>query len=101
MKRSERVCLLLVLVGAVLLAGNVAAAQVYLPERPPAPSEYGKVILDSSSSGPGAVVFDHWLHRSKFTCRLCHVDIGFAMQAKATGITGRHEPRRLPLRRLS
>ena len=88
MGRSESGRLLLTLVGAVLLAGNVASAQVYLPERPPAPSEYGKVILDSSSSvGPGAVVFDHWLHRSKFTCRLCHVDIGFAMQAKATGIT--------------
>jgi len=46
------------------------------------------VILDTdaSKSGPGAVVFDHWLHRSKFTCRLCHVDIGFAMAAKGTGI---------------
>jgi c(7)-type cytochrome triheme protein len=33
------------------------------------------------------VVFDHWLHRARFTCRLCHVDIGFAMQANGTGIT--------------
>jgi c(7)-type cytochrome triheme protein len=32
------------------------------------------------------VVFDHWLHRAKFTCRLCHVDIGFAMKTGATGI---------------
>ena len=32
------------------------------------------------------VVFDHWLHRAKFTCRLCHVDIGFAMKANETGI---------------
>jgi len=32
------------------------------------------------------VVFDHWLHRAKFTCRLCHVDIGFAMKAEATDI---------------
>ncbi|MGB8325441.1 MAG: c(7)-type cytochrome triheme domain-containing protein, partial [Candidatus Acidiferrum sp.] len=31
-------------------------------------------------------VFDHWLHRSKFTCKVCHVDVGFAMEAKATGI---------------
>ncbi len=35
----------------------------------------------------GPVVFDHWLHRSMFTCRVCHVDVGFAMQAKATGIS--------------
>ena len=32
------------------------------------------------------MVFDHWLHRAKFTCRLCHVDIGFAMVAEATDI---------------
>ena len=31
--------------------------------------------------------FDHWLHRSKFTCRVCHVDIGFAMEAKGTKVT--------------
>ena len=64
-----------------------ASAQIYLPQRPPEPSEYGKVILDNySSAGPGPVVFDHWLHRSMFTCRVCHVDVGFAMEAKATGI---------------
>jgi c(7)-type cytochrome triheme protein len=68
----------LVLLGSV---GTRVMAQV------PA-SEYGQVVLDkySSKAGLGAVTFDHWLHRSKFTCRLCHVDIGFAMQANATGI---------------
>ena len=49
---------------------------------------YGRVVLDkySSKAGIGPVTFDHWLHRTKFTCRLCHVDIGFAMQANATDI---------------
>ncbi len=32
------------------------------------------------------MVFDHWRHRSRYTCRLCHVDIGFAMTANGTGI---------------
>jgi hypothetical protein len=51
-------------------------------------TEYGKVILDTySTTEPGAVVSDHWLHGSMFTSRLCHVDIGFAMEAKAPGIT--------------
>jgi len=56
-----------------------------------APADYGKVKLDtySSKAGLGPVVFDHWLHRSKFTCRLCHVDIGFAMKAGASGIQAR------------
>jgi c(7)-type cytochrome triheme protein len=40
----------------------------------------------SEKNGMAPVVFSHWLHRSKFTCRLCHVDIGFAMQANGTAI---------------
>lgn len=54
----------------------------------PNPLTYGGVTLDPVSPSKKAPVrFDHWLHRSQFTCRLCHVDIGFAMQANATGIT--------------
>jgi c(7)-type cytochrome triheme protein len=56
-------------------------------KRRPLPPEYGRVVLDP---GPGGrlppVVFDHWLHRASYTCRLCHVDLGFAMKAGATGI---------------
>jgi c(7)-type cytochrome triheme protein len=71
----------------IILTASVFG-QVYLPPPPPKqPSDFGKVILNKhASTGPGPVVFDHWLHRSKFTCRLCHVDIGFAMEANATGI---------------
>jgi len=73
-----------------MLAENSALTQIYLPQPPPPTSYYGQVVLDShASAGPGPVIFDHWLHRSKFTCRLCHVDIGFAMQANATGISAR------------
>ena len=60
----------------------------YLENIPP-PEFYGKVILDNFSrkSGVDPVVFDHWLHRAKFTCRLCHIDVGFAMEAGATMVT--------------
>jgi c(7)-type cytochrome triheme protein len=86
-RRNERGLLRLVLACGILLLAYIAPAQIYLPKPAPEPSEYGKVILDNySGAEPGAVVFDHWLHRSKFTCRVCHVDVGFAMQAKATGI---------------
>ncbi|MGE5699008.1 MAG: c(7)-type cytochrome triheme domain-containing protein [Deltaproteobacteria bacterium] len=52
------------------------------------PHEYGRVILNnfSGSAGIAPVEFDHWLHRAMFTCRLCHVDIGFAMEGGATKI---------------
>ena len=88
--RNERRLSLIVLVCGSLLLACIASAQIYLPKAPPEPSLYGKVVLDShSTTGPGPVVFDHWLHRSKFTCTLCHVDIGFAMKANSTGISAR------------
>jgi len=53
------------------------------------PSEYGRVVINnySEKSGMAPAVFDHWLHRSMYTCRLCHIDIGFAMEAGGTNIT--------------
>jgi len=89
MRTNEHGRSLVVLICGVSLLTALGHGQIYLPKSAPAqPSDFGKVILDNYSSpdGPGPVVFDHWLHRSKFTCRLCHVDIGFAMEAKATGI---------------
>jgi c(7)-type cytochrome triheme protein len=55
----------------------------------PPPHRYGRVVLSNRSGKAAfaAVVFDHWLHRAMFTCRLCHVDIGFAMEAGSTGVT--------------
>ncbi len=54
-----------------------------------APDEYGKVIIANYSerAGLAPVVFEHWVHRARYTCRLCHVDIGFAMAKGATAIT--------------
>jgi len=54
----------------------------------PIPREYGSVIIRnfSEQAGLAPVRFDHWLHRAFYTCRLCHVDIGFAMEANATKI---------------
>ena len=87
-RRSEHWRHIIKLAGGLYLLGNLAVAQIYLPKAPPPPADYGRIIFNSTSkTGPGPVIFDHWLHRAKFTCRVCHVDIGFAMQANATGIT--------------
>jgi len=47
---------------------------------------YGRVVIGNYSpkSGMAKVVFDHWLHRAQFTCRVCHVDIGFLMEGGGT-----------------
>jgi len=55
----------------------------------PRPYAYGSVVIDnfSSAAGISPVTFDHWLHRARYSCRLCHVDLGFAMQAGGTEIS--------------
>jgi c(7)-type cytochrome triheme protein len=65
-----------------------APAQTGVKKRRPLPPEYGRVILGQNVDRPeqAPVVFEHWIHRSMFTCRVCHVDIGFAMKTNASGI---------------
>ena len=67
---------------------GIAFAQTGVKKRRPLPYEYGRVVISNYSEGArmAPVVFEHWLHRAKFTCRLCHVDIGFAMKAETTDI---------------
>jgi len=59
------------------------------PRRKTEPHEFGTIVMNNFSEKKfiAPVVFKHWLHRSKYTCRLCHVDIGFAMKTGETGIT--------------
>ncbi len=73
----------------VLLYALVNAETFGVKKRMPRPDEYGNVVIDNYSTKKhiAPVVFNHWLHRAKYTCRLCHVDIGFAMKAGGTGIT--------------
>ena len=51
------------------------------------PAEYGNIVLDNKT-GEGkampAVVFPHWWHRTQFTCKVCHLELGFPMKAGET-----------------
>jgi len=80
-----------VLMLLVVAAGfSLARAETFgVKKKRPKLSEFGQVVIDNGSSAKkqAAVVFPHWVHRARFTCRLCHVDLGFAMTAGATGIT--------------
>lgn len=59
-------------------------------QKRPLSGEYGNVIMNNFSVNKNiaAVVFKHWLHRAKYTCRVCHLDIGFAMEVNETRVTG-------------
>jgi c(7)-type cytochrome triheme protein len=72
---------------AVVLLVAVALETPGMPM--PGPAEFGRVILERSAQKAKVppVAFDHWRHRARFTCRLCHVDVGFAMRAGTSEIT--------------
>ncbi len=82
--------LTIILVATAALAWTTATAGTFgKRKRRPKPHEYATTLIDNGSTAEGiaAVEFPHWLHRSKYTCRLCHIDIGFAMTAGETEIT--------------
>jgi len=51
--------------------------------------KYGNVVMrkNCKQAGMAPVVFAHWSHRSRYTCRVCHQELGFAMRSGDTGIT--------------
>lgn len=50
---------------------------------PGARAEYGDVVMNNYSTAANMrpVVFPHWFHRVRFTCKACHADLGFKFQA--------------------
>jgi len=78
----------LLITGLLVFIIGIAFAETGVKKRRPLPYEFGRVVINnySEASRLSPVVFDHWLHRAKFTCRVCHVDIGFAMTTELTDI---------------
>ena len=72
----------------ILLAPGTAFPQWDLPRNLP-PDEYGTVLIDRTAEKNGVkpVVFSHWVHRRKHTCRVCHFEIEFNFKANTTEIT--------------
>jgi len=62
------------------------------------PEHYGNVIMRDRAvaKGMAPVVFSHWSHRTRYTCKVCHVELGFGMPRGTSGISrggnlaGRH-----------
>lgn len=78
---------LVLIVGVLIASAGVAlSAAPGVKKKKPKPYEYGNVTINnfSTQAGLNPVLFEHWVHRGKFTCRLCHVDIGFGMKAGET-----------------
>ncbi len=79
---------LLFAVVLLLIGLGVAWAGGGVKKKKPLPYAYGTVSINnfSQQAGMPPVIFEHWLHRQYYTCRLCHVDIGFGMTTGSTKI---------------
>ena len=46
-------------------------------------AEYGDVVMNNYSDAAGMrpAVFPHWFHRIRFSCKVCHADLGFKFKA--------------------
>lgn len=80
---------LLTAILCTVLLGGIAIAQTGVKQKRPKVYEYGSLLVLPLSGVKPAMppaVFDHWVHRAKYTCRLCHADIGFSMKRGATDI---------------
>ena len=83
------VLLFLVWIGACSVDGPVSDQKFFALAPLPSPHEYGDVVIDHASreAGEDAVVFSHWSHRALYTCRVCHFELPFAMEANGSGIS--------------
>lgn len=54
----------------------------------PARAEYGDVVINNYAEAAGMrpVIFPHWFHRMRFTCKVCHADLGFKFKAGGSDI---------------
>lgn len=68
---------------ALIALAALAIAGALGGHAPAARAEYGDVVMNNHSEAAGMrpVVFPHWFHRVRFTCKVCHADLGFKFQA--------------------
>jgi c(7)-type cytochrome triheme protein len=81
---------IIIMAGLVVLVGAIAAetGDFELPEQQPF-YQYGNILIDriSSLNNVPSVSFSHWRHRLKYTCRVCHIELGFQMMLNTTEMT--------------
>ena len=72
----------------LLVIPETVLAQWDLPSILP-PELYGNILINrvSTSAGLKSVTFSHWSHRTKYTCRVCHLELEFNMLLNSTPVT--------------
>jgi c(7)-type cytochrome triheme protein len=72
----------------LLQPSNLLASYWRFPPLPP-PHEYGNILINRTSEANKVkpVFFSHWSHRIKYSCRVCHMELGFDFSLNSTEIT--------------
>ncbi len=53
------------------------------------PGSYGTIIIKKNTGDREdlrPVVFPHWVHRQRYTCKVCHTDLGYSLKAGTADI---------------
>jgi c(7)-type cytochrome triheme protein len=87
MKRARFLLLPLLLLCAAA-GGQSLQTRFRLPKTLP-PRLYGTVLISRAAAAGNTkgVVFAHWKHRTRYTCRVCHLELEFALRTNDTEIT--------------
>jgi c(7)-type cytochrome triheme protein len=88
MQQKMKKYYILLLFSIFLLPGLSFAEGILKLPRLPNPEEYGDVLISrvSSEKNVTPVVFSHWAHRIKYTCRVCHYELEYSMKSNDTPI---------------
>jgi len=75
------------LVGRTLMLFSLVLVATFIYSQP-AQAEYGDVVINNKSDAAGIrpVIFPHWFHRIRFTCKACHADLGIKFKAGSNKI---------------
>jgi c(7)-type cytochrome triheme protein len=76
------------LCGVYFLSPSLSCGHFDIPPQASA-NVYGNILIDRNSTKKGKkpVVFSHWQHRMKYTCRVCHAELDFNFKVNTTEIT--------------
>jgi len=74
---------------ALLVASAVSADQRFKLPPPSPPELYGNMLIwrTTANASVKPVMFSHWSHRLRYTCRVCHLELDFAFKRNTTEIT--------------
>lgn len=71
------------------LGAMIAALLLGIVNIREARAEFGDVVMNqySHAAGMRPVVFPHWFHRVRYSCKACHSDLGIRLKAGGNAIT--------------